>query len=46
MFKVMERELDDIGEAEKWKIADEDDDRGDDQDKGGEQDDWPVSSGR
>ncbi len=24
MFKVMERELDDIDEAEKWKIAEED----------------------
>jgi hypothetical protein len=24
MFKVMERELDDVNEAEKWKIADED----------------------
>jgi hypothetical protein len=23
MFKVMERELDDVNEAEKWKIADE-----------------------
>ena len=25
MFKVMEREIDDMNEAEKWKIADEED---------------------
>ncbi len=41
MFKVMERELDDIGEAEKWKIADEDDEHQDpDKDKFGGLDDW------
>lgn len=33
MFKVMERELDDISEADKWKIADEDEPPPSDQDE-------------
>ena len=33
MFKVMERELDDISEADKWKIADEDEPAPPDQDE-------------
>ena len=38
MFKVMEREIDEMSESEKWKVADdEDDDYGDD--------DWNASSG-
>jgi hypothetical protein len=46
MFKVMERELDDINEAEKWKIADEDQEHPEDEDKGGDREDWPTSPGR
>jgi len=43
MFKVMERELDDISETEKWKIADEDEEHQDpDKDKFGDPDDWNV----
>jgi hypothetical protein len=41
MFKVMERELDDINEAEKWKIADEDDQPTPDPDEG----EWEGPSG-
>jgi len=32
MFKVIEREIDDIDEAEKWKLADDDDEDDDDDD--------------
>ena len=34
IFKVMERELDDLNEAEKWKIADEDEPAPDEEDTG------------
>jgi len=44
MFKVMERELDDMNEAESWKVA-EDEDEGDSGDTdsahGDAHDDWP-----
>jgi len=45
MFKVMERELDDMNEAEKWKIAEDDEgdgDKGDrkDEHEQDETDDW------
>jgi len=44
MFKVMERELDDIGDADKWKTAEDDEEepRGD-EDAGGE--DWNGPAG-
>ena len=32
MFKVMERELDDISEADKWKVDDDEEDLGDESD--------------
>jgi hypothetical protein len=35
MFKVMEREIDDMNEAEKWKIAEDDEDQEEDFDLGG-----------
>ena len=36
MFKVMEQELDDISESEKWKVDDEDEDK----DSPADSDDW------
>jgi hypothetical protein len=44
MFKVMERELDDISEADKWKIVDEDalDDDDDDTPEPPPADDWQT----
>lgn len=43
MFKVVERELDDMNESEKWRVdEDEDDDEGEDQpsDEGDADDKW------
>jgi len=42
MFKVMERELDDISEADKWKVDEEDESGPDEADDLGE-DDWGSS---
>ena len=40
MFKVMERELDDMDEGEKWKVSD-----GDEEDQGeDEEESWPDGS--
>ena len=39
MFKVMERELDDINEGDKWRIADEDEPET--PNENGQDDDWP-----
>jgi len=33
MFKVMEQEIDEMNEAEKWKLSEEDEDPEEDQDK-------------
>jgi hypothetical protein len=41
MFKVMERELGDISEADKWKIADEDEPAPSDQDE----EEWDKPAG-
>lgn len=43
MFKVMERELGDINEADKWKIADEDE--GDSEDPHDEHNEWDTPAG-
>ena len=42
MFKVMERELDDMDEAEKWKVEDGEDEPAtpDDDDEDEQEDDW------
>ncbi|MFW6153680.1 MAG: hypothetical protein ACOC95_00510 [Planctomycetota bacterium] len=41
MFRVMEREMDDLNESENWKIADDDDDDDDDDDEDGYDDEAP-----
>lgn len=46
MFNMMEREMDDMGEAEKWKISDEDLDDEDEhknEHKDDDNDDWRTS---
>ena len=40
MFKVMERELDDMNEAERWKVDDEDEDKDEDEPT----DKWPSDT--
>lgn len=44
MFKAMERELDELGESDKWKIVDEDDSRDDsDDDDKDDNEPWRTS---